>query len=143
MAETFSLSEIEMLPSDSITEEVADKYNGTKVKILSVTPGTKRTSWKDGAQLPQGQFVEVPVVYVRTDVFGQDAKGQPLSVEENFNVVKRNGKVGFSDHKKSKAKRFMKMLKINKIDEAIGREVVVVKKSFDSGRCALIMSIPD
>jgi len=140
--ELANLNDIIDIPTDDITEEIAQKYNGTKVKIANVKPGKKTTSWQNNQKLPDGQTIEVPVVYVETEVFGTNAKGQPLSKKTAFNLQNLNGKLGFSTSPKTKARKFMKMLKINKIDESIGREVVIVSTS-KNDRYDLVMSIPD
>jgi hypothetical protein len=144
MTEQFDIGDLVDIPSSSITEEIADKYNGTKTKVAKVYVGEKTTAWKDGVKLPDGQTVVVPVVFVETEVFGKDAKDQPLFKKEAFGLKKVGNKVGFSDHKKAKGRRFMKMLKINKIEEAIGKEVLIVKSVFGAAndRFDLVFSIP-
>jgi hypothetical protein len=141
MAEQFGLEQLEDLPTNPVTDEIADKYNGTKVKVKSVEPGSEKTSWKDGKQLPQGQTIEVPVVFVETEVFGTDAFGQPLKVKESLKLQTINGKIGFRGDM-SKGKRFMRMLKINSIKDAVGREVLIIKK-VSKTRSALVISIPE
>ena len=137
-----NLSDIVDIPTDNITKEVAQKYNGTKVKITKVYPGLKKTAYQNNVKLPDGQTIEVPVVYIETDVFGIDAKGQPLLKKTSFNLQKLNGKLGFSTSPKTKARKFMKMLKINRIEESVGRDVVIVSTS-KNDRFDLVMSIPD
>ena len=136
------LSALGDIPIDSITEVIADKYNGTKVKVKNVFTDIQKTSWKNNVKLPEGEYVEVPVVVVETEVFGTDAKEQPLAIKEKFSLKQVGNKVGISEHPKSKARKLLKMLKINRVEEAIGREVLIVKSVDDNNRVKLVISLP-
>ena len=145
MTENINLNELEDIPAEAITEEIADKYNPTKVKVKSVVTGTCKSYWKNAARLPDGQFEIVPCVTMETEVFGTDAKGQPLSAKIDLKLQKSlAGKWGFSTGQKSTGRKVLKMLKINNIQEAVGKEVVVVKTvGGKSGRPFLVISIPN
>lgn len=136
------------IPTGGLTEELADKYNGTKVKIARIVPDangntvqTIKSRWKDNKQLPEGQFVDVKAVVLETDAIGIDEAGKPIVIKQQINLKTHpvTGKLGFSKHEKSTAYKFFKMLKINKVEEAIGRDVVIVK----SGDDRLVISIPN
>jgi hypothetical protein len=141
--ELIDTSKVGLVSADRINDEVADKYNGTKVKVLKVEPGKKRSTYKDNKPLPQGEFIETPCINVTTENFGTDAFGDPLFVTEQLGLQNRGGKWGFSDSKKSRGRNFMKNLKLNSINEAVGREVLVVKKVRQNGKATLVINIPE
>jgi len=143
MSEELKLEDLKPVPVGGLSEEDMDKYNGTRVKIGKVAIEYTESRWKDGVELPEGQTVRVPQVAVETEPIGQDALGQPITVKEWF-PLKQNkvtGEWGPSLHPKSKCKKFFDLLKINRFEEAVGREVVVIKKRSSSGRAFLGINI--
>lgn len=146
-----NINEINEIQQGGLTEELADSYNGNKVKIARFVPNEEGTGdmhkfksgFKDGEQLPEGQFVESKCVYIETEPYGIDEAGNPLTVKQKINLKQDiNGSWGFPTSDRSTAYKFKKMLKINKIQECIGREVIVVKTTYKD-RPYMTVSIPN
>jgi hypothetical protein len=145
-------SDIPEIPQDGLTDELADKYNGSKVKLAKFIPALNggfihedKTSWKDGKKLPDGQFEITQVVFVETEPYGKDNNGNPLMVKLKIPLKKNkvDGKWGYPTSDGSTASKLKKMLKINKVDQCIGKEVILVKTVSKKGRPYLVISIPD
>ena len=96
---------------------------------------------EDGKQLPKGETVPAKAIKVTSVALGKalDADGQPctdkdgnsfdLKATELINMTKDDdGTWGVSTSERSNYQKFIKSLKIDHIDKAIGMELVVKEK---------------
>ena len=137
--ENLQIGDLKSVPSAGLSDEDINKYDGTRVRVARVYVDYQESRYEDGSELPEGQTVKVPFAFVETEPIGQDALGQPIAVTERF-PLKRNptsGEWGPSLHQKSKSKKFFDLLKINKFEESVGREVAVLKRLSGTGRAFL------
>lgn len=145
MAEEFKLEDLEDIPSGEMSDDEMNKLSGSKVKIASAIPTQKEVGYKDGEPLPDGETEEVMVVRITTVPFGKDIIGRDIVIKEDFGLKRHptTGNWGVSHHPKAKSQKLFNLLKINRFEEAIGKEILIVKKvsEFNASRAFLKFSL--
>lgn len=126
----------ELAPIGGLKPEDIDKFDGTKVNVARIWSEEREVPWsKDGKDLPVGETRKVMVFKVETEALGVDDLGQPIIHVEEFPLKQLpNGNWQPSGHPKSKSKKFYDKMKINKFSEAVGKEVLIVKKIREMGK---------
>lgn len=145
----------ENIPSSGLSEDLADKYNGSKVKIAIIHPPSPKksifaindkivngTTYKAGTKLPDGVFDDGMEVILETESYGVDNQGNKLTASLSISMKPWKGSWGFSTHEKSTAYKVCKMLKINHIKESLGKEVILVKTMTKKGNPKIVISVP-
>lgn len=142
--EELNIEDLENVPTGGMKESDVEMYNGTKVKVARVWVANEETRYENGKELDDGKTVTVPFAYIETESFGEDDLGTPLTIKERFPLKRNpvNGKWGPSTHSKGKAKNFFDLLSINSFPESIGKEVVLIKTSYErNGKVQKILGI--
>lgn len=132
--EELKIEDLENVPTGGMKEDDVEKYNGTKVKVGRVWVENGESRYENNIELPDGRTVTVPFAYIETEGFGEDELGNPFMLDARFPLKRNpaNGKWGPSTHSKGKAKNFFDLLSINSFPEAVGKEVLLVKTSYES-----------
>lgn len=128
----------ELAPERGWTDELMEKYDGTRVKVAKVWAEEVEKPWDEkGVMLNDGETKKLMVFKVETESVGPDALGEPLTYIEEFSLIHLpNGKWQPSGHVKSNSRKFYDKMKINKFSEAVGKEIVIVRKLKQMGKNA-------
>jgi hypothetical protein len=134
MDEEFKLEDLEYVQSGGPSEDEMDKLDGCRVKVdkIEIVDDTTRyTKGDDGKQiiLPEGQSVPIKKIKLTTVEFGQELIGRPIVHTEKYNLVKKDGKWIVSLHEKASTAKFLAKYKLDKFENAKGKDVVIVKKT--------------
>lgn len=137
-----TLEDLEYVKSGGPTDEEMDKLDGTRVKIASVEIIDDTSGYKDGKALPEGQEVQVKKLKILTEEFGENLIERSIVHQERYNLKEIDGKWGVSLHEKAKTAQFLAKYKVDDFKNAVGVEVVLVKKTNpDNKRSYMTISI--
>ena len=121
-----NLSDIGPAPSTKVDPA---KYSGKRVKVASVSVEKDITDYDEEGKFVQGLGREVDVVKMTTESIGTNEAGEQIYITEKVNLKKlENGKVVWSTHPKAGMMKLFAKYKINRPEELIGREVMLIER---------------
>ena len=142
MDEKINLGDLEYDKGNQLSDEEMNKLDGCRVKIASVEVINDTSRYKDGQLLPDEQEVEVKKIELLSELFGTDLIGREVTHRERYNLKNADGVWKVSLHEKSNTGQFLAKYGIDKFENAVGKEVVLVKKTNpDSKRSWMRISI--
>ncbi len=116
-------------PIGILTDAQMNELDGKRVKIAEVkTKYVKSKFGLDGKALPIGQTIDVPNVLCVTESVAKDVNDNDVKVTEWFGLKYSNGRWNVQHGPKAKSAKLFAKLGINRFEQAIGREIVLVKK---------------
>lgn len=125
-----SLGDLDYVKSGSLSDEEMDKLDGFRVKIARISIEDDSTPYgEDGNILPDGQKRPVKAIQLETEEFGLEQIGRNTVHRERYSLKLKDGRWTVSLHEKSKSAQFLSKYKIDKFENAIGKEVVLIKKT--------------
>jgi len=124
------LSDIgDFYPGGILTDEQKSALDGSRAKIAKVSTVTEKSKFGlDGKELPLGQTIDVLKVRVETTPIAKDPNGNDVTIRQSFSLKFESGKWKVSHHEKSHSAQFFAKYGINRFEDALGKEVILVKK---------------
>ena len=137
------LEDLDYVKSGGPNDEELTKLDGCRTKIAKVEVIKDTSRYKDGKLLPDEEVVDVMKVRVETAMFGEELIGRTITHREKYNLKQEvDGSWIVSLHDKAKTAQFLSKYKVDKFENAVGVEVVLVKKTNpDTKRSWLTISI--
>lgn len=117
-----SVSELGPAPSGKLD---ANEIAGLKVKIVKVYAGVKVCDYDEEGNYVQGLQREAPVVYFETEPVSDGKVEEPVVIRERINL---KTSTTWSTSPKSGMMMLFKKYRINRPEEMIGKEVMLLAR---------------
>ena len=143
MVKDIGLGDLDYMTSGGPNEEECSKLDGFRVKIVDVKIIDDVSRYDNlGNELPEGQEVPVKKIQLTTDEFGQELIGRKIFHIQSYSLKEKDGKWIVSLHEKSNTGQFLSKYKLDRFENAVGKEVVLVKKTNpNTKKSRLVISI--
>jgi hypothetical protein len=129
MEEEYDLGDLEYIKSGGPSDEEMDKIDGIRVKIDSINIIEATSRFQDGKPLPEGMEIKVKKLELTTVPFGASLIGRDIVHKERYNLKDKSGKWIVSLHEKASTAKFLATYKLDKFENAKGKEVLLIKKT--------------
>ncbi|MCK5624981.1 hypothetical protein KAI04_04015 [Candidatus Pacearchaeota archaeon] len=129
MTEEYKLEDLEYDKGNALSDDEMNKLDGCRVPIASVEIIDDTSKYQDGKLLPDDQEISVKKIELTSAPFGTALIGRDIVHKERYNLKSKDGAWKVSLHEKSNTGQFLAKYGVDKFENAVSKEVVLVKKT--------------
>lgn len=128
IVEEFDISQLKAGKKTDFELENIDEYTGMKVKIEKVYVRTKTTSYDEKGKFVEGLAREVKVCTFETEPINVIGSDKTFTLKGDVNLKVTEEGITWSPHPKSGMVKLFSKYGINRPEQMIGKNVMLIKK---------------